>query len=56
MSIKIIKRGAYAGVVGGIPFGMMMGMIGMTDGGHGFLIGNIASRVRSESTRLVWKL
>ena len=29
MSIKIIKRGAYAGVAGGVPFGMMMGMMGM---------------------------
>ncbi len=29
MSSKMIKRGAYAGVAGGIPFGMMMGMMGM---------------------------
>ena len=29
MSIMTIKHGAYAGVAGGIPFGMMMGMMGM---------------------------
>ena len=29
MNIKIIRRGAYAGVAGGIPFGMIMGMMGM---------------------------
>ncbi len=29
MNLKNIQRGAYAGVIGGVVFGAMMGMMGM---------------------------